>query len=414
MSSTPQSPQLIYRQTDPRKWDPYSRADRIGKVNDYCIHPDVTDAELRKALDFMELKVKTSLEADLQAEVELATRDGQRNLFNYRYVPFSQKRSNTETAQRTSYSHVSEYILNCIQISEIALSRGMPKAAHRAAYYRGQIKQNSWIEKNFLNRQSEITNTFLLSHILEAQLSRIRSATGESFGWRLPKALSERAIEAAFEQLSTQRLFSFAELVSPKHSSDQRELLLVRASQLAFFAFAHEVIENAMCHGVHSSINSNVPLSGIEDFGRIFFLQSSTEKYSERSAYDLNAFPESFAKYYAGISGLFKRAPDHFSVLTFFDTGIGVQRHLRKFGGEDKLRTITEISQNHLSARPIIGSGKGFMKMKTFASSLKAFLSVTTSESIYTFNGISGEENEEGSGRVHRGTKVSIFLGSKR
>lgn len=108
MNQIPQQPQILYAQTDPSNWDPFSRANRMACVHEYCVHPTTDDDALRLALDFMEQKVKSAHANDYQADEEVSTRDEHRNLFNYKYLRAPRKRARTETAKATKFTHISE------------------------------------------------------------------------------------------------------------------------------------------------------------------------------------------------------------------------------------------------------------------------------------------------------------------
>lgn len=410
MTSIPQSPQEVYTQSDPKTWDPYSRADRLGRVHDYCVHSAVDDNKLRQALNFMEAKVEASIAKDTQSEAELVEKDKHRNLFNYRHVSLQKKREKTETGTSTKFSHVSEYVLNCIQISELALSRGFQRAAHRCAYYRKQIEANNWLERQFLASQSEITNTFLFSFGLEKNLQRLRLEGNDVATWRLPWRLSEGAITESLNQLGGASLFQFDDIVTKKLDASQEELMLSSSKREALMHISHEISENAMSHGVNSLINPNCAQGNVGDFGRVFIFQTSTETYSDQKIASVGIFPRTFSDYHLNSRRRKGQRQQKYRVLTFFDTGLGIQEHLKNYGGTGKKNTIHEILEQNLTARSIRGSGQGLAKMIMFANGLSAFLSITTSDGTFTHDGVKKDSTNISDQRIFRGTLVSIFL----
>lgn len=409
VSEKPATPEEIYGQTDPKSWDPFSRADRIAKVNNYCIHPATTDEGLRRSLDFMERKASLATESRIQAQIERERAEQKRTLFNLKYTPVATERANTETERQTLHSHVSEYIINCIQISEFALSRGFERAAYRCQYYRRKINQSAWLENQFINSKSEISNTFFLSSQLEQSILRMRNHSDEVPDWRLPKNLTRDTLDEALRSLQQATRFSFGDMMRHRDEGKQSEFILESSTRDAFFSVIHEVIENAMSHGVHSSINPHSVRSELGDFGKVFLLQATTESYTDKKASNSNIFPGAFGDFHYN-GTLRRKKSTRYRVITFYDTGLGVQRHLEKFGGMEGSHSISEIAKNGYSSRPIVGSGKGFEKMKAFTRGLKAFLAVATPSSTYTYNGITNTECEVENGKVLRGTIITLFL----
>jgi len=361
----------------------------------------------------MELKVSSALAADEQADAEVSKKDDHRNLFNYKYTPVAKKRVKTETSRATKFSHVSEYLLNCIQISELALARGFKRAAHRCHFYRRSLTDSTWLEEQFLDSLSETTNTFLLTHRLEHDLISKRENTTSAPDWRMPKELSTEVLDDALVQLQQGLLFKFDDIVRSGAAESQAEFVLASASRAAFFAINHEIIENAMSHGVSSSINPHAAKANQQDFGKLFYLQTTTESFTEAGASNTDVFPEAFGAYHKSRSGRKKRGKQAYRIITYFDTGLGIQRHFERFGNSEERQTIAQIASLNLSARPIIGSGKGIYKMKQFASGLGAFLTIATADSTYTFDGNTDKESETLTGQISRGTVVSIFLPEK-
>lgn len=413
LSGDPEAPEVIYAQIDPENWDPFSRANRIASVHNYCVHRSTTDDGLRRSLDFMERKVDLARENHIEADDRSASIERKKSLFNYKYLPAFKKNETATTSRETLHSHISEYLINCIQISELALARGHKKAAHRCQYYRRKLKEGSWIEDRFLETKSETTNTFFLMSKLEHDLVELRSQSSTVPDWRLPKQLSTEALNDALRKLQSASLFNFADIIRSGSVKHQKDLVLSSANRDAFFSVNHEIIENSMSHGVISTINPHAARSGLEDFGKVFFLQTSTEHYTVRKSSNSSYFPEGFAGYHRASSGSKLTGKQKYRVITYFDTGLGVQRHLEKFGDIPGDRSISQIANERLSARPIIGSGRGFEKMKMFTAGLRAFLTVATPDSTYSFNGIDQTESETGSSKVIRGTVVSIFLPEK-
>jgi len=413
LSGNPEAPEAIYAQIDPVNWDPFSRANRIASVHNYCVHQSTTDDGLRRSLDFMERKVDLAREQRIEANDRLSNRESKRSLFNYKYLPAPEKDLIATMSRSTLHSHISEYLINCIQMSELALARGHKRAAHRCQYYRKKLREGSWIEDRFLETKSETTNTFFLMSSLEHGLVELRSQSSSVPDWRLPKQLSTEALSDALRKLQSASLFNFADIIHSRGAKDQKDLVLGSANRDAFFAVNHEIIENSMSHGVVSAINPHVARSSLEDFGKVFFLQTSTENYTVRKSSNSDYFPEGFADYHRASCGSKLTGKQKYRVVTYFDTGLGVQQHLKKFGDIPGDRSISQIAKERLSARPIIGSGRGFEKMKMFTAGLRAFLTVATPDSTYSFNGFDQSESETDSSKVIRGTVVSVFLPEK-
>ncbi|WP_299740944.1 hypothetical protein [uncultured Roseobacter sp.] len=405
----PRPPELVYGQTDPANWDPFSRAHRIGLVHEYCTHHETTDENLRRSLDFMERKVELAREQRAETKERNARLSNKRSLFSNRFTKFDEEVEHSQTDREILHSHIAEYILNCIQISEIALSRGFRRASYRCRYYRDTLSDGDWIEDRFLSSKSETKNTFLLLSSLERGLDELREQKRETPHWRLPKKLSKDTLDDTFRSLQSGSLFDFTDIIPASSRSEQTEFDLVESSREAFYSISHEIMENSMSHGVTSTINPHSARSDLENFGSIFFLQTSIETYTTKKA-NTSIFPEGFAEFHSRIVRRRANGRQRYRVVTFFDTGLGVERHLKKYGDLGEHLTISQITERCLSARQTRGSGHGIEKMKSFANGLGAFLAIATPDCTYAFDGLNRNETEKSLGKVGRGTVVSVFL----
>jgi len=206
-----------------------------------------------------------------EGEIERDRDFNNRNLFNYSYARVAERGRKASTDRATLHTHIAEYLINCIQISEIALSRGFKSASHRCQYYRARLALGSWIEDQFLDSTSEIKNTFFLLSRLEHGLDEIREQKNEVPHWRLPKKLSRDTLDDTFRALQTKSLFDFSNIMPAKARGHQAELELMHSAREAFYSISHEIMENAMSHGVDSTINPHAARAELDSFGKVFF-----------------------------------------------------------------------------------------------------------------------------------------------
>ncbi len=196
----------------------------------------------------------------------------------------------------------------------------------------------------------------------------------------------------------------------------------------------HEISENALSHGIASRINQNRHNHPV-DFGRLFVFQISRERIGPKKVYGENQVMPGLIDFHAhytkqrdvpgqnGAGELLEHADDppepkktsatkQYLVLSFFDTGMGIEEHMRKYGNEPEgpARTIPEIANGNLSTRSLSGSGHGLQNIFKLTEELQAFIVFRTSRGTYTYNGITGKGGAQKKINLPRGTLISLYL----
>jgi hypothetical protein len=199
-----------------------------------------------------------------------------------------------------------------------------------------------------------------------------------------------------------------------------------------FLQFLHwQLLQNALTHALADPLfNSNYTRSTAETFsalegsdflfGSIAILQLSLLDAktctAEQYCSVLSETHPRLARHSVDRHALDSRRHTRTMVLTYSDTGPGIERHVRHFSPmREKLPdslTSKYILENRISGREVLDSGNGLLDIRVLSDDARAILVIETPNSTYLHSAELGLEEVAGGAAMNRGTSVSIILES--
>lgn len=381
--------------------DPFDTFKRLNDTYRLCCHNKNTQGFFQSFHEVLKSRISSSIRSGQSID------DHKENASTDDAIFFSKSES----------SNLAELILNIIQVEREAKRRNYSLDYSYLIDFDERIRKNSgWIENSYLEKTNELSNTFFLPTIYEEITSRAdyfkNNTRNSEFSTNIFEEIFLELEKGPYSKKNGSVAANHVKALN-RHSPDLFDHIHFKA----LAAIHHEISENALSHAVSSKINHHFNAATNKlDFGSIAYLKIQIFGFS-RSIDKTKAFHPDFYDYHKKIvSGLYNfpfRKERRYMSITYADTGLGIQDHLKKFSGtvsqEWNEKTIDEVIALESTTRKFSGSGFGLWKTKIFTKQLRGFLSIDTPQSTYSFNGITGRSAEE-AGRTSRGTMISIVI----